>query len=524
MRLTKEQALRQGVLIRETVLAYKDDFFLFCKDFLGYKDMNSEHKKLCDKLQYSEKRFKLVLMPRYSFKSCVCTAGTSLWRLMKDPNLRILIYSDAIDKAKGFLTEIKNHIEGKAGGSKFRKNLGAYETDPRKDGKWNDSEIVISTRYDHHAEHSIEIAGIETSKVGKHYNIIIFDDIVSDKNITTKEQMDKVKECYKKSLSMLVPGGEIIMIGTIWHFNDLYRQIIAENKERETFEIVNRDAEEVNDEGKLIFEDIGLTKEFLDFQKSQQGSYIYSCLYRNNPVDQEDSIFKTNDFCFYNAKSEDLYITGTIDPAGEGGDYTGLTVVGTDHKMNMYILESIQRKMSPSVMIETIMNLNYKYRFKMFGIETIFFRNMLKLELERVRNDMHAEDPKNFPMFGIHEFDSSSRAGRSKFTRIMALQPYHEGHKIFFPGDRLELLKTGFSDLAHQMLQFTPTHMPEPNDLLDSLSDHITLVRHGGVVKEKEPPRNSAAWLEKQWFDEHIERNNRLPRRFRRILPRMAFN
>ncbi len=74
------------------------------------------------------------------------------------------------------------------------------------------------------------------------------------------------------------------------------------------------------------------------------------------------------------------------------------------------------------------------------------------------------------------------------------------------------------------MLQFTPTHMPEPNDVLDSLADHVILVRQGGIVKTVELPRYSAAWLEKQWFDEHIERNNRLPRRFRQILPRMAFS
>ena len=441
---------------------------------------------------------------------------------MKNPNLRILIYSDATDKAKGFLVEIKNHIEGKAGASKFRKNLGAYETDPRKDGKWNDSEIVIATRKEHHKEFSVETAGIETSKVGKHYDIIIFDDIVSDKNVTTKEQMDKVKECYRTALSLLKPGGEVLLIGTRWHFGDLYGGLLVE---KETFETFIIDAEQKNEEGKLIFEDIGLTREFLNFQKKQQGSYIYSCLYRNNPVDQEDSIFKSVHFTFYGSiKSEDLYITGTLDPAGEGGDYTGLTVVGTDNKMNMHVLESLQRKMTPSLMIDTIMRFNFQYKFKMFGIETIFFRNMLRLELERVRNEKHVDDPENFPMFGIHEFDSSSRQGRSKFTRIMALQPYHEGHKILFPGERLETLPGGFADLAHQMLQFTPTHMPEPNDVLDSLADHVILVRQGGIVKTVELPRYSAAWLEKQWFDEHIERNNRLPRRFRQILPRMAFS
>ena len=123
---TKEQAIRQGVLIRETILTYQDNFFLFCKDFLGYKDMNNIHEEVCHAIGTTLKKFRMILMPRYSFKSCIFTAGYSLWRLMKNPNLRILIYSDSTEKAKGFLIEIKNHIEGKAGASKFRKNLGGW--------------------------------------------------------------------------------------------------------------------------------------------------------------------------------------------------------------------------------------------------------------------------------------------------------------------------------------------------------------------------------------------------------------
>lgn len=510
-----EKATNYYFGLRQT---YEKDFHLFCKDVMGFSDMNSEHEELCKFLQ-RKSLFKLVLMPRYTFKSCVCTVAFSLWNMFKNPNTRILIYSDATSKAQGFLTSIKNHIEGKAG--KWRFYFGNWETDSKK-GKWNESMILTDFRTQAQAEPTIETAGIETSLVGRHYDLIIFDDIVSDKNVTTKEQMDKVAECYRKALSLLRPGGQVVMVGTIWHFGDLYRRLIVENEGVPNF-LFHRNSGYYDDT--LLFESCGLTKEFLDKQLREQGSYLFSCLYENNPVSAESAIFKSDNFSFYGAiKPTDLYITGTLDPAGEGKDKCGLTVVGTDHKLTLHILEAIGKQLKPSEMIDLIIALNYRFKFNIFGLETIFFRRMLRGELQRRIFKEHQENPGSFSLFSIEEFDSSSRHGKGKFTRMMALQPYHERGAIKFPGDRIENLKGGFSDLAHQMLQFTPDHLPEPNDLLDSLADHIPLIRKGGVVKKQELPRYSGAWLERKSINEQANRNRHLPRRLRKRLPSYSFS
>ena len=165
---------------------------------LGFKDLNKVHKDLCDFMDANH-LFKMVLMPRYSFKSTICTIGYSIYRLMKNPDMRILIYSDASSKAEAFLSSIKDHIEGKVRGGAFHLLFKWFPNS--KNQTWNMSQIVISGRQTSFPEASVDTGGIETSKVGKHYDLIIFDDIVSDQNITTKEQMDKVSDCYKRSLS-----------------------------------------------------------------------------------------------------------------------------------------------------------------------------------------------------------------------------------------------------------------------------------------------------------------------------------
>ena len=493
---------------------YENDFHLFCDEVMGFSDMNSEHKALC-KFLSTKSLFKLTLMPRYTFKSCICTVGYSLWRMMRDPNIRILIYSDATSKAQGFLTSIKNYIEGKAG--KWRHYFGNWETDSKK-GKWNESMILTSFRTHAQAEPTIETAGIETSLVGRHYDLIIFDDIVSDKNVTTKEQMDKVEECYQKALSLLRPGGDVIMVGTRWHFGDLYGRLIAENEKVPNF-LFHRNSG-FND--KLLFESCGLTKEFLDKQRREQGSYIFSCLYENSPTDPETAVFKKNYFSFYgDVKGDDLYVTATIDPAGKGKDFTAITVVGTDCNMDMFILDAINKHLQPNDIADEIVRLHRKWKIKRLGIETNFYRGMLRYELDMRRNEEHKEDPVGFPLFGLEEFKASSKVGEGKHNRIMALQPYHERGSLKFPGTKFELLEGAFSDLAYQLLQFPySTH----DDLIDSLAYHVSLIRRGGVVKKKELPKFSAAWLERKTIDEQAHRNRHLPRRLRKNIPNYSLS
>ena len=501
------------LLFIEQEAVKKLSLFDFSKEILGYKDVNHIHKDLCDFLE-TPFGSKLILMPRYSFKSTISTVAYSIWRLLREPNLRILIYSDASTKAQGFLNQIKNHFEGKIEKSYFS-SLFDWSSDGRET-KWNESQIVIRGRTSAFPEPSVDTGGMNTSFVGKHFDLILFDDLVSDVNTTTKEQMDKANECYQRSLSLLKPGGEIVMIGTRWHFGDLYGRIIAENSAKQSFRIFLVNGENDKKYGRYCFSDIGLTKDFLFEQRKKQGSRIYSCLYCNEPTDDETAAFKSTDFSFYgNIKPDDLYITATCDPAGEGEDFTAITVVGTDCNMDMHILDIVNKHLQPSGIIDEIMRLNEIYKFKIFGLEVNFYRGMLTHALQ-ARIDEERKENSEFNLFGIHEFNASAKRGEGKHNRILALQPYHENKAIKFPGEKLELLNGAFSDLAYQMQQFPNSRH---DDILDSLAYHLDLIRKGGVVKKKELPKNSPAELELRTYNEMIRKNSCLPRRFRAYIP-----
>ena len=472
--------------------------------------MNYIHKDLCRFLQFDKSKFKLVLMPRYSFKSCIITQGFGLWNIVLNPNDRQLIYSDSATKAQGFLQGVKNFIEGKSG--RFREYFGKWETDPHN-GKWNESQIVVSKRTSASVESNIDTGGIESSKVGLHFDRIFFDDIVSDLNVTTKAQMDKVYDCYKKSLSLLKPGGDIILCGTRWAHGDAYGRIINENKGN--FSIFIKNA--LEDNGKEYpFSDAGLTREFLENQKREQGSYIFSSLYMNNPVPDEESLFKHDLFSFYGERIDTgmFYKICTLDPAGEGDDCTAIVVCGVDKDLNIYILDCVNGHLKPNQIVNEVIRLNYKWHYTKLGVESNFFRGMLEKEIELAQQENGGN--KDFTPFSKEIFIASAKRGEGKFARIQALQPYHERGQLLFPGDKVEHLKGAFAELASQMILFTPNHRPLHDDLIDALAYQVKLIRPGGTVSHNRIVPYSYDWIEKKEQEKSAKIERMLPLKYRK--------
>ncbi len=70
-------------------------------------------------------------------------------------------------------------------------------------------------------------AGLETSLTGLHFDIIIDDDLVNDKNTSTKEQIQKVIDVYNDSFNLLDRGGTHVVVGTRWSNRDLYGHILT---------------------------------------------------------------------------------------------------------------------------------------------------------------------------------------------------------------------------------------------------------------------------------------------------------
>jgi phage terminase large subunit-like protein len=145
-------------------------------------------------------------------------------------------------------------------------------------------EFTLKTRTDKNLkEPSVFATGIGTVNIGQHYDLIIADDLHSEKNTSTKEQIEKVIAHYRLLLSLLEPDGTLIIIGTRWHFYDLYSFLLEEEIEEKdgVWDVYIERA--IRKDGSLFFPS-RLTKEFLAEQRKAQGSYVFHCNPKEAPI------------------------------------------------------------------------------------------------------------------------------------------------------------------------------------------------------------------------------------------------
>lgn len=432
----------------------------------------------------------LLMMPRGTFKSSAITIGYSLQVILHNPNIRVLVDSETFTKAKAFLREIKGHLEGNEKYREVFKSIhGVYPNEgKKKDLLWTDSQLVLSCRSKPLKEPTFSCGGVDVTKNGMHYDLIIADDLHSEKNVTNKDQIDQVIDHWKLSYSLLDPGKPMIVIGTRWDYNDLYQHIL--DNERESFNILIRKA--IYPDGTLLFPE-RLSKKFLDEQRRKQGSRIFSAQYLNEPVDDDSATFKRRDI----VKVDPDVIDGrpinwylSIDPsyAGEYSDYAALVVAGMDYQRDLYVRHITRQKMTYSQIIDEAFRLYSLFFPKMVLLETIGAQKSIMYELNNQMRRRSAWLP-------LHEIRGTRN---SKEERIRGLAPFYEFGHIFHVKscpqlDELEYELIHFPRGKHDdvvdalatVLEYAAPPSPKARNLRDSDEKHGR--RIGSMYKPRNP-------------------------------------
>lgn len=268
-----------------------NDFPSFRKMICGYHDFQPFHD-LIDNVLLSESRYKKILIPRNHLKSSDVMAWI-LWSILRNPDISILYESSIYEQAKKYLAEMRHHLES----PKWVELFGDWKGSP-----WADSKLQVSTRQKIQPAPTVSASGVDKSQTGQHYDLIVLDDIVDEKNSKTKELREKVINRYKQALSLLRPGGVIVLVGTRWDRDDLYGWIDSQQEIKNLFESVLLDVYDLD--GKIRFhqkfcetieeEKLDPSKRSLEGLRLQLGAYQFSCQYRLNPDSEDFSEFKNS--------------------------------------------------------------------------------------------------------------------------------------------------------------------------------------------------------------------------------------
>jgi len=428
----------------------------------------------------------LTLIPRGHFKSTLITQDWSVQQLIKDPNKRILIASAKLEKAVEFTKTIKSHFDRN---EKFIERFGKWES---KTEVWTKEKFCIEGRRAGLREASVTAGSIGTDMTGYHFDIIILDDIVTREFVRSADMRDKTFSFYLDCLDLLDPGGLLIIVGTRWHFNDIYSEFLKPGDIEKFKFVINESAMEnpkyersqfeemMNDKDtKLLFPERFSLKHFKNvFNKKTRkaGGYLeFACQQMNFPVSDPNASFRIEDIEFITELPVSASIYQTIDTAGSEEiknrtDDTAIVTTGLDVNADIINIDCYAEKTTAEGAFTPMWDayLTYKSKgIKKIGIETNF----------NAANTLYIKS--NYPEMYRKLVPYKAGNKVSKNDRMLALKPYvHHGKFKMLQhddkeavtkqyGNKVIKLHPGQVKLLAQMIDFG---MTKDDDALDAQS------------------------------------------------------
>lgn len=424
--LAKKKALYYAALKDKS----KTDLYLFNKYVLdvekgdtNFSQLGLFHRQLCNFVTDRQDKRKLILIPRSHLKTKLISVGYSTMKIVNNPKIRILIYSATWQSACEIHQAIQKNLQG------CEKIIELYGDFQKSAKVW--SQDRTRTAENDKREPTITAAGIDNNLVGGHYDLIIMDDVVNRDNVATMDQIKKVITRYKDSLDLLEPHGELILIGTRWHDSDLYGWVLDEsNHALDNYLVMVKRAYEGNLSTGEDFVPLWpgkFSQKDLYSKLKEEGWAHFSAQYLNDPVPEEDAIFKRSWFQYYisdDIRGKFLNNFLLIDPAislSKEADYTAMLVIGVDEYSNIFIRDIVRSRMSPSDIINNIFVLRDKWQLSDIALEQVAFQKVLGYSLRE--DDRFKRRPLHITELKPNE--------RTKDQRIKGLQPLYENGKIF---------------------------------------------------------------------------------------------
>lgn len=466
---------KKDKIIKEIILTadFETAYYTVCK-YITCRTLQPLHANIIHNV--SDNQASMDLAPRGHGKSTIGDVDFCITKVLRNPDIRIMIGSKTQTQASAFLKEIRTHFEQNV-------NLIRIFGDWKKsrDNVWNDKEFTVNRRTVIKKEATVSALGASGAVVSKHFDIIIGDDLVGFENARTEAQRKVLKEWFYSSLyPTLEPDGEIHILGTRYSPMDLYEDLIKSKNYKVNVQqaITIKDGQEVSLwESKFSLEKLRSIRE-------ETGLIIFNMQYQNNTELAKGKIFKYKYFKHFEEYEVDYALNRVrvkvLDAQGvpfwipvriymgadlaisedetSNNDYFVLTVIGVDKNKNVYVLDYLKERLSFNAQLNAILDYG-RNKFPMverIGVETVQYQKSLAQEIRRLSL---------LPVINI-------QTSKDKVTRAMRRSALFENGKVFF--------RIGMDDLEECLLLFPEV---DHDDLFDGLDFALTVADQGNSAR-----------------------------------------
>ena len=493
----------------------KKNLFFLSRYLLHYELVDEFHKPLCKEIESVGGEFpkqRLWLWARGHLKTTLITIAHTIQLILNNPNIRILIAHNKLENAKGVLFQIKWHFMNNRS---FRRTYPEFCPEANKDGKieWGTTEhVTVPNRTKNFTEPTIDTAGVDTTKTGRHYDYMKKDDIVWEKSVTNEEQLEATRRWDALTIPMFDNAERAMQdyIGTRYHWADIYSSLLESPDIKKSF------MPAWDEEGVVLWKE-QYTREGLEkiLNSKNMNPYVFYCQYLLQPNDPKNRIFKEEWLVSRDFPSNPSWIYYIcVDPAGEKkktSDYSVMLVIGVDEKGKWHLVDGLRDKLHLHERISKLKGLVEKWKPFRVSYERVGMQADFQ-ELERLKKDG------KFPFVSIEERKPSPQ--ETKKDRIMGLCGRFSSAFITIPKElhyysdyhkkRIDLIQ----EFKYEFLQFPKA---PHDDILDTLAQMLKMNIIKGEMKEevKETPKGETFM---DVFNK-IQKANDLIRRF----PNAAF-
>ena len=399
----------------------------------------------------------LDLWARGHYKSTIITFAGILLEIARDRELTVGIFSFNRPAAKAFLRQIKRECETNSLLAELWPDV--FWQDPGKDApSWSEDAGLVVRRNSNPKEATVEAWGlVEGQPTGKHFQMLVYDDVVTKESVTTPEQIAKTTEGWELSLNVTAKNARFRYAGTRYHYDDTYKEIIDRGSAKARVHPC------MDDDGEPVL----LSKEALDIKRRDMGPTTFAAQMLLDPKVDSTVGFLESWLQFHDgipAPSPTMNKYIVVDPANEkkkNSDYTFMWVIGLSSDQNIYALELLRDRLNLEERISHLFRLHRKWKPMKVGYERYGKdADISAIMMEQKRINYR---------FGITEL-----AGRlTKGDRIRRLEPIFAAERLYLPPYQYYTNYDGhIVDLVQSFIneEYKPYPASRYDDGLDSLA------------------------------------------------------
>lgn len=470
----RKRALTDLFWFNSVVLGYADRFPLEVDTHLLPHRFLERRTGIAD---LDEAPMQLILWPRETGKSTCATRGHAIQLACANPNIAILIANEKQETAADFLSEIKQQFETN---DLLRALFPEVIPEDFQKTTWAATRATLK-RDTARPECTFETIGVGGTVTGKHFDIIVCDDLISQEAMENAKAgswlvMEKVNRWSTRLRPLLSSGFQpfpwVRFIGTRWYHSDLYdfvEETFGHGEEPRRYTIrtklpsgktISRDVYRRGDLAVMKMAAIeGGVAAFPKIHSLDKLSKMrmenpeeFACLMMNDPSGEEVRTFRDEwlrywqmidrDLACYDddtgkkryIRFGDLHKVMLVDPAfttNPESARSAIVVIGSDTEGRKHlVLEAAALSVEPADLVTEIINKMSLWGVFRVWVESVAQQKGLILSIQQKAKE------RGVPL----DLQELKPGGRKKDLRIEALGPYIKGGQILFHSLQLDLL------------------------------------------------------------------------------------